>query len=103
MNRIQRIMEAYDTFLNNVYLPHPRLGQTISYNSAVSKDKGEKWACVLCRILDVLIQQGHCTSVRQKQTTPVTALIRAGVALLFVAFVHFLVLYGLVSLIRRWP
>ena len=102
MNRIQRIMEAYDTFLNNVYLPHPRLGQTISYNSAVSRDKGEQWACIICKLLDIIVQPGHCTQTRAREATPLIALIRAGAALLFVAFMHFLAMYGIVLLIGHF-
>jgi len=99
MNRIQRIMEAYDTFLNNVYLPHPRLGQTISYNSAVSRDKGEQWGCIVCKLLDIIVQPGHCTQTRTRQATPKIALIRAGAALLCVALLHFLALFGIVFLV----
>ena len=34
--------------------------QTISMSAALAQQAGKPWGCVLCAILSVLVQSGHC-------------------------------------------
>lgn len=35
-------------------------GQTLSLRAALAARSGERWACVLCRVLGWLVQRRHC-------------------------------------------
>jgi hypothetical protein len=53
----RNVLIAFDQFCNAILGGDP--GDTISYRAAVARQSNAKWACVLCRFLD-LFQQGHC-------------------------------------------
>ncbi len=37
-----------------------KAGETVSIMAARSQVRGDRWGCVLCRVLDVLVARGHC-------------------------------------------
>lgn len=52
-----RVLVAWDSFLNVVFLGTP--DETISSRAALAWRAGRRWGCVLCRVLD-WFQKDHC-------------------------------------------
>lgn len=52
------VAEAADRLLNAIALGDPL--QTISHRANDARKRGEEWACVLCKVLDIF-QKDHCT------------------------------------------
>ena len=40
---------------------HAKHGETVSLQAARAQKDGRLWGCVLCRVLDRLVERGHCT------------------------------------------
>ena len=58
------VLIALDQFVNALLGGYA--DETISYRSAAARDRGERWGCVLCKVLD-WFEEGHCTrTVRSK-------------------------------------
>lgn len=91
----QRIGLAVDELFNVVWF-NGRPDQTISLHAALDQRKGKRWACVLCRILDVLVERNHCANQFVEGPTGTAAAIRSILALgaLFLPF------YGLAQLVE---
>lgn len=51
------ILIAADQFWNTVFAGNP--DETISSRAGRAAKRGDRWACILCRILDRL-DPGHC-------------------------------------------
>ena len=95
-NRYIRAGYALDLALNTWLLNgDPRVA--ISSNTAQRRLDGARWACVLCRVLDVVVERDHCTKALGGQPTARPAAIRAGVALLLFTAV---IVGGVVALLR---
>lgn len=58
--KITRILVAFDQLANAMMNGYP--DETISSRAAKAARRGEPWACVLCKFLD-LFQKGHCEKV----------------------------------------
>lgn len=54
---LRRVLVAFDMLCCVIF--GGQSGDTISYTAAVAQLHGEKWGCVLCRILN-LFQKNHC-------------------------------------------
>ena len=82
----ERLGIALDEALNTLLL-NGDPEQTISLHAALAAQQGERWACVLCRVLAALVQHDHCEMQLTVGTTPLIAVLRAGVALLLLVAV----------------
>lgn len=91
---IQRIGLAVDELLNVIWFSG-RPDQTISVHAALEQRKGTRWACVLCKILDVLVERDHCPKQFTEGPTGIVAGIRSILALI----VLLLPFWGLGSLV----
>lgn len=73
-SRIERILSAIsawvasramqmgiieDETLNTLYFDG-RANQTLSLHAALAEKKGKRWGCILCNILNVLVEKDHC-------------------------------------------
>ena len=54
---ILRVLVSADQFWNVVFGGNPDM--TISCRAGIEQQRGSRWACVLCRLLD-FFQPGHC-------------------------------------------
>lgn len=77
---LQRVGLAIDELLN-VLVFNGRPDQTISLHAAISARGGKRWACVLCRLLSLLVERDHCEKQFQPGPTPLTAALRAATCL----------------------
>lgn len=48
---------AIDQFVNALFAGYP--DDTVSYRAAKARNKGKRWGCVLCKVLDA-IHTDHC-------------------------------------------
>lgn len=55
---------AFDQVLNVLLLGEPH--ETVSLRAAKAREDGQRWGCVLCRILDALHKQ-HCARVLERR------------------------------------
>lgn len=55
------ILISLDQLLNTITGGDP--DQTVSLRAAEARKRGERWGCVLCRVLD-LFDKDHCDKVR---------------------------------------
>jgi hypothetical protein len=55
---LMRVLLEIDRFVNVVFLAS-KTPNTLSQRAAYAQQRGEKWACVLCRILD-WVAKDHC-------------------------------------------
>jgi hypothetical protein len=86
---LSRVGFALDSLLN-VALLDGEIGETISEHAAMSAHAGKRWACVLCRALNVLVQRKHCDKVLSGQpTTGVPALRSFGLLILLCAAIAY--------------
>ena len=59
------VLIALDQFVNALLGGYA--DETISYRSAVARDRGERWGCVLCKVLE-WFEEDHCyKTVRSKR------------------------------------
>ena len=54
---IWNLLVAVDQFINTLFGGYP--DETISSRAAKQHRKGKRWACILCRLLDV-VDKDHC-------------------------------------------
>ena len=92
---IQRIGLAVDELFNVIWF-NGRPDQTISLHAALDQRKGKRWACILCRILDVMVEHNHCANQFIEGPTGTAAAIRSILALCAL-FLPFFGLYQLVE------
>lgn len=64
-----------------VTLLNAPLGRSVSETTAQRRDDGAGWACVLCRLLDWLVEPEHCRLALLPEQTSAAASARAAVAL----------------------
>jgi hypothetical protein len=76
-----RVFDALDVLLNALVYPGARLKQTVSVHAALDRLEGKRVGCVLCRILDVLVQPHHCDQVLTQAPMPAGAAVRAALLL----------------------
>ncbi len=57
MNYILSVLLALDQFINAVLGGYPT--ETISYRAAFAAQRGKRWGCVVCRVLEWVIPN-HC-------------------------------------------
>lgn len=57
------LLIALDQFANAMLAGDP--DETISSRAAKAQEKGRRWGCVLCRLLDV-VDPGHCRRVVER-------------------------------------
>ena len=67
-------------------------------DAAVRRAEGARWACALCRVLDVLVERDHCTKTLDPAEIELPAALRAGAALL--ALLGLLIWAG--HMLPRW-
>lgn len=93
---IQRCGDAIDCALN-VLLFNGDVGQTISLHAAVAQRANRRWGCVLCWLLNWLVQHQHCPKQFDGKRTSWMTFIRASVAIgtLLIA------MYGAADLVWR--
>jgi hypothetical protein len=89
-----RIGVAIDESLNVIFF-NGQPNETISGHAAVAQQDGKRWACVLCKILDVVIEPNHCAN--QFNSTPTGALVALRSVVALCALL--LPLYGLYMLL----
>jgi hypothetical protein len=75
---IMRCGEEFDIAFN--VLTGGRLGNTFSYRAAVGERDGKKFWCVMCRILNWIVQRNHCRDQFINGRSPALVYIRAGIA-----------------------
>lgn len=92
MTWLTNLVLAWDEFLNAML--GGEAGQTLSYRAALARQDGAKWGCVLCGLLAVLIQRGHCDRTMAGEMPTGLASIRAA-ALLLSIFLGFILLVRL--------
>lgn len=66
-----KIATVFDVALNVVFFngnPH----ETISDRAALAKHNGNRWGCILCRVLD-WFDKGHCDGAYKVLTTPLVS------------------------------
>lgn len=76
---LQRVGLSVDEVVNAIFFngdPH----QTVSVHAAVAARDGERWACIFCRVLDKIIEPGHCANQFNDEHTSVAASIRSALA-----------------------
>jgi len=66
------VLIALDQLVNALMFGYP--DETVSYRSAVARERGKRWGCVLCSVLD-WIDTGHCS---RALTSKKTSLLRRG-------------------------
>lgn len=54
---VYSVLIALDQLLNALTFGYP--DETVSFRSARARDKGERWGCVMCKVLD-WIDDRHC-------------------------------------------
>lgn len=98
-NRAPRWVNAGDALdcLLNVLLLNGDKRQSISQNTAQRALQGAGWACVLCRLLDVIVERDHCAKSLGPEPTSLPASIRSGIALVALCFALWLCWRGI-----RW-
>ena len=78
---------AYDRALAVLFF-HALSGETVSTMAGRGQAAGKPWACVFCKLLDIVVERGHCAkSITVDGTTNGLAAARAGIALLVGCFV----------------
>lgn len=63
---IIRVLIGFDTFCNSVLGGSPY--ETISLRSALAREEGKAWGCLLCQLLN-LFQADHCERVKRHAYT----------------------------------
>ena len=78
-------------------------GETLSLMAALSQQRGERWGCRMCKLLDIIVQRGHCawTLTSTGELTGMAAF-RAGLALLVVVLIPLTIWTLLIWRTARW-
>jgi len=79
-NYIVRLGEAIDALLNVVLL-NGNVGETISLHAALAQQAGERWGCILCRVLNAVVERHHCRDQIMHVRGGAITFIRAAVAI----------------------
>lgn len=93
---LQRVGLAVDESLNVVLL-NGRPDETVSKHTAVAAREGKKWACQFCRLLDVVVERGHCDKQFDGLPTTVVVSIRAAIAFASLS----LPVFGIYALVEK--
>jgi hypothetical protein len=88
-----RVGVAIDEMLNVIFF-NGQPYQTISGHAALAAQAGQPWACLLCKILNVIVERDHCQKQFDSQPTKTLVAIRSVVALMALA----LPILGLIKL-----
>jgi hypothetical protein len=59
MRYVLNILIAVDQVANAILGGYP--DETISLRAALARDNGERWGCLLCRLLDAIVAD-HCSN-----------------------------------------
>lgn len=78
---LEKVGRQLDVLIN-VSFTNGAEGQTLSRHSAEVAAAGGTWGCVLCSILSVLVERGHCKKVLSGAAESTLAMLRAGLAIL---------------------
>lgn len=72
---------GYDRSIAALFF-HAKLGETVSTMAGRGQAARKPWACVLCRVLDAVVERGHCArSIVVDGITANGPAIRAGFAM----------------------
>ncbi len=84
-NAVVPLGRAIDIWFN-VALLGGTPGETVSTHAARDAAAGQPWACVLCRVLSIIVQPRHCqVTLDPSGVTPLSADARAGAGFLLLA------------------
>lgn len=68
-----RVGLAVDELLNVVFFDGEPY-ETISFHAAVAAQSKKRWGCILCKVLDVVVEKNHCANqLTSGPSTPLTA------------------------------
>lgn len=66
-----------DETLNTIYFDG-RANQTLSLHAALAAKKGKRWGCILCKILNILVEKDHCLNTLLNKPMSALDLVKAG-------------------------
>ena len=75
---LERCGIEFDTAVN--VLLGGALSQTLSLRAALAEKAGERWGCVFCQVLNVLIERDHCAKQFIQGPSPAVTYLRSAVA-----------------------
>jgi hypothetical protein len=64
------LLIALDQTGNAIFGGYP--DETISLRAARARDKGERWGCVLCKLLELIVPN-HCTNTERSKHSSIIA------------------------------